>query len=202
MMVWFATPATLGIWHISERPGILWALSPVPAVNFFLRHGLHGFLILGSVVLVVTGSEALYADLGHFGAAPICRAWLWLVFPALLLGYLGQGALVLARSETSDNPFFAQVPAGPATIALVLLSGAATVIASQALISGAFSLTLLRASPPLIHGKILGRGSPEQALGSPPTRWLALFRDPSEFELSLDAALTNLALAREPAMAP
>ncbi len=141
MMVWFGTLATLGVWHISERPGILWALSPVPAVNFFLRHGLHGFLILGSVVLVVTGGEALYADLGHFGVAPIRRAWLWLVFPALLLGYLGQGALVLARPETSDNPFFAQVPAGPATIALVLLSSAATVIASQALISGAFSLT-------------------------------------------------------------
>jgi len=141
MMVWFGVLAALGIWHISRGPGILWALSPSHAVNFFLRHGLHGFLILGSVVLVVTGGEALYADLGHFGVAPIRRAWLWLVFPALLLGYLGQGALVLARPEAADNPFFAQVPAGPATIALVLLSSAATVIASQALISGAFSLT-------------------------------------------------------------
>ncbi len=141
MLVWFGALAALGIWHIAERPDILWALSPSHAVHFFTRHGLRGFLILGSVVLVVTGGEALYADLGHFGIAPIRRAWLWLVFPALLLGYLGQGALVLSRPEAIDNPFFAQVPTGLATIALVLLSSAATVIASQALISGAFSLT-------------------------------------------------------------
>jgi len=141
MAVWFATLAELGIWHILEHPSILQALSPYYAVSFFMRHGLHGLLILGSVVLVVTGGEALYADLGHFGRAPIRRSWLWLVFPALLLGYLGQGALVLSHPESVDNPFFAQVPAGLATIALVLLSSAATVIASQALISGAFSLT-------------------------------------------------------------
>ena len=141
MLVWFGTLAALGIWHITERPSILGAISPYYAVNFFVRHGLHGFLILGSVVLVVTGGEALYADLGHFGAAPIRRGWLYLVFPALLLGYLGQGALVLSHPAAIDNPFFAQVPTGLATIALVLLSSAATVIASQALISGAFSLT-------------------------------------------------------------
>jgi KUP system potassium uptake protein len=141
MLLWFTTLAALGIWHILERPAVLGALSPFHAFGFFLRHGAHGFLILGSVVLVVTGGEALYADLGHFGIAPIRRAWLGLVFPALLLGYLGQGALVLAHPEALDNPFFAQVPAGAATIALVLLSSAATVIASQALISGAFSLT-------------------------------------------------------------
>jgi KUP system potassium uptake protein len=141
MGLWFGTLAGLGIWHIADRPAILGALLPSHAVYFFLRHGLHGVLILGSVVLVVTGGEALYADLGHFGVAPIRRAWLWLVFPSLVLGYLGQGALVLARPEAADNPFFAQVPAGPATIALVLLSSAATVIASQALISGAFSLS-------------------------------------------------------------
>lgn len=141
MLLWFSTLAALGIWHITDRPAILGALSPHHAVSFFTRHGLHGFLILGSVVLVVTGGEALYADLGHFGASPIRRAWLYLVFPALLLGYLGQGALVLSHPEAIDNPFFAQVPAGLATIALVILSSAATVIASQALISGAFSLT-------------------------------------------------------------
>jgi KUP system potassium uptake protein len=141
MMVWFGTLAGLGVWHIFARPVVLHALSPYWAFDFFARHGLHGFLILGSVVLVVTGGEALYADLGHFGIAPIRRAWLWLVFPALLLGYMGQGALVLSRPEAIDNPFFAQVPNGVATIALVLLSSAATVIASQALISGAFSLT-------------------------------------------------------------
>jgi KUP system potassium uptake protein len=141
MVFWFATLAVLGIWHISERPSILLAILPTHAVEFFVRHGLHGFLILGSVVLVVTGGEALYADLGHFGREPIRRAWLWLVFPALLLGYLGQGALVLSHPEAAENPFFAQVPPGIATIGLVILSSAATVIASQALISGAFSLT-------------------------------------------------------------
>lgn len=141
MVLWFATLAGLGIWHIAEFPAILGAISPYHAWNFFVRHGLRGFLILGSVVLVVTGGEALYADLGHFGAAPIRRAWFYLVFPALLLGYLGQGALVLSRPAALENPFFAQVPTGVPTIALVLLSSAATIIASQALISGAFSLT-------------------------------------------------------------
>ena len=141
MVIWFVTLAALGIWHISECPDILRAILPVYGIDFFARHGLHGFLILGSVVLVVTGGEALYADLGHFGRRPIRRAWLWLVFPSLLLGYLGQGALVLSHPKAADNPFFAQVPTGLATIGLVILSSAATVIASQALISGAFSLT-------------------------------------------------------------
>jgi KUP system potassium uptake protein len=141
MLVWFSTLAGLGILHIVGRPSILHALSPFWAFDFFVRHGLHGFLILGSVVLVVTGAEALYADLGHFGIAPIRGAWLLLVFPALLLSYMGQGALVLSRPEAIHNPFFAQVPNGASTIALVLLSSVATVIASQALISGAFSLT-------------------------------------------------------------
>jgi KUP system potassium uptake protein len=141
MVVWFTTLASLGVWHILAYPSILGALSPYHAIDFFVRHGARGFLILGAVVLVVTGGEALYADLGHFGAAPIRRAWLGLVFPALLLGYLGQGALVLSHPAARENPFFAQVPVGAATVALVLLSSAATVIASQALISGAFSLT-------------------------------------------------------------
>ena len=141
MLLWFGTLAALGVRHILEDPQVLQAFSPLWGVRFFAHHGRHGFLILGSVVLVVTGGEALYADLGHFGIAPIRRAWLWLVFPALLLGYMGQGALVLTHPQAMENPFFAQVPKGPATIALVLLSSAATVIASQALISGAFSLT-------------------------------------------------------------
>lgn len=141
MVLWFVALAALGIWHILERPGILVAILPNHAIGFFVRHGLHGLLILGSVVLVVTGGEALYADLGHFGRTPIRRAWAWLVFPSLLLGYLGQGALVLSHPAAIDNPFFAQVPIGIATIGLVILSSAATVIASQALISGAFSLT-------------------------------------------------------------
>jgi KUP system potassium uptake protein len=141
MLFWFGALAGLGIWHIFEKPSILQAFSPYWAFNFFSRHGLHGFLILGSVVLVVTGGEALYADLGHFGIAPIRRAWLCLVFPSLLVGYMGQGALVLTHPEAIENPFFAQVPTGAATLALVVLSSAATIIASQALISGAFSMT-------------------------------------------------------------
>jgi KUP system potassium uptake protein len=146
MTVWFLTIGVLGVYHIAQRPEILWALSPHHGAAFFFRHGLHGMLILGSVVLAVTGGEALYADMGHFGMRPIRLAWTVFVLPALALCYLGQGALILGaldlgNSHAIDNPFFAMVPAGPATYCLVLLSSAATVIASQALISGAFSLT-------------------------------------------------------------
>jgi KUP system potassium uptake protein len=141
MAVWFATMAALGIFHISHNPEILAALSPLHGIAFFLRHGIRGFLILGSVVLAVTGGEALYADMGHFGIRPIRLAWTGFVLPSLMLGYLGQGALILKTPAAAENPFFALVPSGLATYALVLLSSAATVIASQALISGAFSLT-------------------------------------------------------------
>lgn len=141
MLVWFATLAGLGLYHIAQRPEILTALSPHHAVNFFLAHGPRGGLILGSVVLAVTGGEALYADMGHFGIRPIQLSWNFFVLPSLVLCYLGQGALVLRDSQAASNPFFTMVPAGLATYALVVLSSAATVIASQALISGAFSLT-------------------------------------------------------------
>jgi len=141
MSVWFATLAVLGVYHISRKPEILAALSPYYGATFFLRHGIHGMLILGSVVLVVTGGEALYADMGHFGVRPIRLAWTSFVLPALVLGYLGQGALILGDRKAIESPFFAQMPAGLPTYLLVLLSSAATVIASQALISGAFSLT-------------------------------------------------------------
>ena len=142
MLVWFATIGGLGAWHIVKYPGVLAALSPVHAVSFFVRHGGRGFAVLGSVVLAVTGGEALYADMGHFGSRPIRLSWLAFVMPALVLAYFGQGALVLAQPElATQNPFFAMVPTGGWTYALVGLSAAATVIASQALISGAFSLT-------------------------------------------------------------
>jgi KUP system potassium uptake protein len=141
MVVWFGTLAGLGIFHISHHPEILAALSPHHGVAFFGRHGLRGALILGSVVLVVTGGEALYADMGHFGVRPIRLAWTSFVLPSLVLGYFGQGALILTDPKAVGNPFFAMVPAGLPTYLLVLLSSAATVIASQALISGAFSLT-------------------------------------------------------------
>jgi KUP system potassium uptake protein len=141
MAAWFLTMAALGIHQIIQKPEILGALSPHHGAAFFLRHGIHGMLILGSVVLAVTGGEALYADMGHFGVRPIRLAWTVFVLPSLVLGYLGQGALILRDSKAIENPFFALVPAGLATYSLVLLSSAATVIASQALISGAFSLT-------------------------------------------------------------
>jgi KUP system potassium uptake protein len=141
MVVWFLTLAALGAYHITFNPEILRAVSPHYAWQYFAHHGLPGFHILASVVLAVTGGEALYADMGHFGVAPIRRAWLGLVFPCLILGYFGQGAHALRQPASMSNPFFSMVPAGSATIALVLLSSIAAVIASQALISGAFSLT-------------------------------------------------------------
>jgi KUP system potassium uptake protein len=141
MAVWFATLAALGLYQIVQQPEILAALSPHHGAGFFLRHGIRGMLILGSVVLAVTGGEALYADMGHFGIRPIRLAWTALVLPALALCYFGQGALVLRDPRATENPFFSLVPAGLPTYLLVALSSAATVIASQALISGAFSLT-------------------------------------------------------------
>jgi KUP system potassium uptake protein len=141
MVLWFGTLAGLGAWHVAAHPEILGALSPHHAARFFAEHGWRGGLVLGSVVLAVTGAEALYADMGHFGLRPIRRAWSALTMPALVLAYFGQGALLLTDPAATENPFFAMVPRGPWTVALVLLAAAATVIASQALISGAFSLT-------------------------------------------------------------
>jgi KUP system potassium uptake protein len=141
MILWFVTIGGLGLWHLAAHPGVLMAIDPRYGLRFFAAHGGDGFRVLGSVVLAVTGGEALYADMGHFGRVPIRRAWLALVFPSLLLSYFGMGALVLASPEAADSPFFAMVPRGGATYALVLLATAATIIASQALISGAYSLT-------------------------------------------------------------
>ena len=140
MILWFGTIGVLGAAQIAQHPEVLRALSPVWGVRYFIAHGLVGALILGSVVLAVTGGEALYADMGHFGRNPIRTVWLAFVMPALVLCYFGQGALWLDH-PTVANPFFALVPAGPLQFALVALSSVATVIASQALISGAFSLT-------------------------------------------------------------
>jgi KUP system potassium uptake protein len=141
MIVWFTTLGVLGAYHISHNPEILGAMLPHHAVNYFLHHGWSGVHILASVVLAVTGGEALYADMGHFGIKPIRTVWLAFVMPALLLAYFGQGAHALRDPRSMDNPFFDMVPAGWATYALVVLSSMAAIIASQALISGAFSLT-------------------------------------------------------------
>lgn len=137
--VWFLTLGGLGIWHMLANPGVLAALNPIWAITFLTQHATVAFVVLGAVFLAVTGGEALYADLGHFGRRPIVMAWFALVFPALLLNYMGQGALVLANPETLSNPFFSMA-SGHALPVLVVLATAATVIASQAVITGAFSM--------------------------------------------------------------
>ncbi|HRK42965.1 MAG TPA: potassium transporter Kup, partial [Gemmobacter sp.] len=139
MVVWFVVMAVMGIIHIFDDPSIFAALNPMHALGFLVHNGLASFIVLGSVFLAVTGGEALYTDMGHFGRRPIRLAWGMLVFPALTLSYLGQGAMVLAHPETAHNPFFLMAPAW-ALPWLVLLATAATVIASQAVISGAFSV--------------------------------------------------------------
>jgi len=140
MALWFVAIALLGIPHIIENPSVLQALSPTFAVKFFLDQRFRAFQVLGSVVLAITGGEALYADMGHFGRRPIRVAWYVFVLPALLLNYFGQGALVLAHESTAANPFYALVP-GILIYPMVALATMAAIIASQALISGAFSLT-------------------------------------------------------------
>jgi KUP system potassium uptake protein len=139
MLIWFAAIGLLGLVQVIRAPAILGALSPTYAVAFFLDHGVTAFLALGAVVLVITGSEALYADIGHFGPTPIRRAWFAVVLPALVLNYLGQGALLLSDRSAVDNPFFRLVPAW-AQIPMLLLATAATVIASQSVITGTFSV--------------------------------------------------------------
>ncbi|WP_371918965.1 potassium transporter Kup [Pseudomonas sp. B15(2017)] len=140
MVTWFLVLGALGVYGISHSPEVLKALNPIWAVRFFMVHTGMGVAILGAVVLALTGAEALYADMGHFGRKPIARAWFLLVLPALVLNYFGQGALLLDNPEAARNPFYLLAP-GWALIPLVGLSTLATVIASQAVISGAFSLT-------------------------------------------------------------
>jgi KUP system potassium uptake protein len=140
MLVWFGAIGVLGARGILEHPNVLRGLNPFYAVEFMARNGSQGFLILGAVILVVTGAEALYADMGHFGKRPIRLAWLTVVLPCLVLNYFGQGAIVIARPGTASNPFFGLVPTW-GLYPMVVVATAAAVVASQALISGAFSLT-------------------------------------------------------------
>jgi KUP system potassium uptake protein len=139
MVVWFVAIALAGLLHISDDPGVLLAINPFYAVSFVASHGHIGLVTLGAVFLVVTGGEALYADLGHFGRKPIQTAWFGLVLPALLLNYFGQGAKVLADPAAIENPFYRLVPEALLP-AMIVLATAATVIASQAVITGAYSL--------------------------------------------------------------
>jgi len=139
-LVWFIALAVGGLIHLVDDPRVFLALSPWPGIKFVLTHGMTGLVVMGLVFLVATGAEALYADLGHFGRKPIRAAWLCVVLPALLLNYFGQGALLLAHPEAIENPFYRLYP-GWALIPMVLLATVAAVIASQAVITGAFSFT-------------------------------------------------------------
>src|SRR5262245_6689378 len=139
-LVWFVAMTVGGLWHISEHPAVLLAFNPLYGVGFLLHHGVVGLVTLGAVFLCVTGAEALYADLGHFGRGPIRAAWLTVALPALTINYLGQGALVLANPKAIENPFFLLYPEW-ALLPIVLLAAVATVIASQAVITGAYSIT-------------------------------------------------------------
>ncbi|MGE5640889.1 MAG: KUP/HAK/KT family potassium transporter, partial [Clostridia bacterium] len=138
--VWFASLAAVGVWNIAKHPEVLAALDPTHALHFVTAHGYASFVVLGSVLLAITGAEALYADMGHFGTRAIRIAWFGLVAPALVLNYLGQGALLMGNPRALENPFYLSYPSW-ALYPMVALATAATVIASQATISGAYSMT-------------------------------------------------------------
>jgi KUP system potassium uptake protein len=139
MIIWFSTLAVMGLVHISDDPSVLAAINPWYAVRFMLSHGMVGLVTVGAVFLAVTGGEALYADLGHFGRRPIQTGWLFFVLPSLLINYFGQGALVLSNPAAIENTFYRMVPEH-FLVPLIILATAATVIASQAVITGAYSL--------------------------------------------------------------
>ena len=169
LVVWFAIIAALGVWHISHEPSVLWAISPHHAVFFLARHGVVGLFVLGSVFLTVTGAEALYADMGHFGRWPIQASWLFLVLPCLMLNYLGQGAFALHMVRAAHGQpvgdvdwFFQMIPA-VMRAPMVVLAAAATVIASQAVITGAFSLTNQAMQLGLLPRMVVRRTSETQA---------------------------------------
>ncbi len=140
MLVWFAAIAAMGISGIVQHPSVFAALNPVYGLSYLFSHGATGFLVLGAVFLCVTGAEALYADMGHFGRGPIKLAWFAIVFPSLILNYAGQAALVLEGAPTDGNIFFRLCP-GVLLLPLIVLATVATIIASQSIITGAFSMT-------------------------------------------------------------
>ena len=140
MVLWFVVMGLMGLYQVVQNPHIFIAVNPLFAVDFMVEHSLQGFIVLGAVFLVLTGAEALYADMGHFGIQPIRFGWFFLAMPCLLLNYFGQGAMFLNNPKTIENPFFLMVP-DPLVFPLIILATVATVIASQAVISGAFSMT-------------------------------------------------------------
>jgi KUP system potassium uptake protein len=140
MIVWFLVLAAMGIYNLVDNPSILGAINPMYGIRFISEHALQAFIVLGAVFLVLTGAEALYADMGHFGIKPIRYAWFFMTMPCLLINYFGQGAMLLSNPEAISNPFFLMVPES-FTLVLVILAALATVIASQAVISGAYSMT-------------------------------------------------------------
>ncbi|MBV8892688.1 MAG: KUP/HAK/KT family potassium transporter, partial [Acidobacteria bacterium] len=140
MAVWFLTIAVLGLWSVAQYPSVFAAIDPQYAIQYLASGGARGFLVLGGVFLCVTGAEALYADMGHFGAGPIRVAWSLIVFPSLVLSYAGQSALLLSREATADNIFYRLCPSF-LIVPLVILATVATIIASQSIITGAFSMT-------------------------------------------------------------
>lgn len=175
MLVWFATLAALGLYQIVQHPAVVGALNPTYGLSFFWHNGWHGFLVLGSVFLVVTGGEALYADMGHFGRRPIQQAWFLVAFPALMLNYLGQGALLLRDPKAIANPFFLMGPSWSLTF-VVMIATMATVIASQALISGVYSLSMQSVQQgylprlPILHTSATERGQ----IYVPNVNWLLM----------------------------
>jgi len=174
-LVWFLTMAGLGIYHIRDDLGVLEALSPLPAIGFMVSHVGLGFVVLGAVFLAVTGAEALYADMGHFGRRPISRAWIFVVLPCLTLNYLGQGALALANPAAMENLFF-MMPPDWLKLPVVLLATMATIIASQAVITGAYSITQQAIQLGIFPRMEIRRTSETQAgqIYMPQVTWLML----------------------------
>ncbi|HEY1069574.1 potassium transporter Kup [Thermomonas sp.] len=175
-LVWFVSIAALGVFNIRHNPEVMQALNPWWGVKFFMAHGWHGIFILGAVVLAVTGGEALYADMGHFGAKPIRYAWYFLVLPALMLNYLGQGALVLENPDAVKNPFYVGVPDW-AQWPMIALATMAAIIASQAVITGAFSVSRQAMQLGYIP-RMLVRHTSQDTIGQiyvPGINWLMMF---------------------------
>lgn len=162
MALWFVTIGAIGVPHIIRNPGILKALSPTYALAFAAERPFIAFIALGAIVLAITGAEALYADMGHFGPRPIRLAWFWVVFPCLVLNYFGQGAMILADPSTIRNPFFLMAPEW-ATLPLVILAMLATIIASQAVISGAYSVSYQAMSLGLLPRLLVKRTSKKES---------------------------------------